>query len=76
MLNTIIFRPDWMSLQHLGERIVLKPEYKWEGVNAPIEPSVRNTAYEVVNQLRDPALFVGDMRPTRCMPSLERAASP
>lgn len=60
MLSTIDLRPDWMSWQHIGERIVLKPEYKWEGADAPIEPSVRSTAYGLVNQLRDPALFLED----------------
>ncbi|MDP6417020.1 MAG: hypothetical protein QGG54_18590, partial [Gammaproteobacteria bacterium] len=37
---------------------VLRPEFDWEGADAPMEPSVRSTAYGQVNQLRDPALFV------------------
>jgi hypothetical protein len=40
--------------------VLLKPEFEWEGANAPIEPSVRSTAYGQVNQLRDPALYVED----------------
>lgn len=60
MLSTVDLRPDWMTWQHIGEHVVLKPEHKWEGADAPIEPSVRSTAYGIVNQLRDPALFVED----------------
>lgn len=60
MLSTVDLRPDWMTWQHIGERVVLKPEHKWEGADAPIEPSVRSTAYGIVNQLRDPALYVED----------------
>ena len=37
---------------------MLRPEFDYEGVNAPLEPSVRSTAYGQVNQLRDPAIFV------------------
>ena len=31
-----------------------------EGADAPLEPSVRSTAYGQVNQLRDPAIFEED----------------
>ncbi len=58
MLSTIDLTNDWMSWRVNNEHVVLKPEYPWEGVNAPIEPSVRSTAYGTVNQLRDPALFI------------------
>ncbi|MEX2469188.1 MAG: hypothetical protein WD396_05470, partial [Pseudohongiellaceae bacterium] len=40
--------------------LVLRPERDFEGAAAPVEPSVRSTAYGQVNQLRDPALFVED----------------
>ena len=36
---------------------MLRPERDWEGADAPLEPSVRSTAYGHVNQLRDPAVF-------------------
>ena len=36
---------------------MLRPERDWEGADAPLEPSVRSTAYGRVNQLRDPAIF-------------------
>ena len=32
----------------------------WEGARAPRVPSVRSTAYGLVNQLRDPAIFLED----------------
>ena len=41
-------------------RVVLRPERNWEGADAPVEPSVRSTAYGHVNQLRDPALYIED----------------
>ena len=36
---------------------MLRPEFDWEGADAPLEPSVRSTAYGQVNQLRDPAIY-------------------
>ena len=58
MLSTIDLRLDWMNWEESEEVVVLKPEFDWEGASAPIEPSVRSTAYGQVNQLRDPALYV------------------
>lgn len=57
LLSTIDISGDWMQWKESEEVMVLKPERPWEGANAPIEPSVRSTAYGQVNQLRDPALF-------------------
>jgi hypothetical protein len=57
LLSTVNLSSDWMSWQESDEVVLLKPDYSWEGANAPIEPSVRSTAYGMVNQLRDPALF-------------------
>jgi hypothetical protein len=37
---------------------ILRPEFSWEGADAPLAPSVRSTAYGHVNQLRDPAVYV------------------
>ena len=39
---------------------ILRPERPWEGADAPLDPSVRSTAYGHVNQLRDPAIFEED----------------
>ena len=49
-----------MTWSESKEVMVLKPEFDWEGASAPVEPSVRSTAYGQVNQLRDPALYVED----------------
>ncbi len=56
-LSLVALTPDWMKwqVQDVGE--VLRPELSWEGASAPLEASVRSTAYGLVNQLRDPALF-------------------
>ena len=58
LLSTIDLRSDWMNWKESEEVMVLEPEFDWEGANAPVEPSVRSTAYGQVNQLRDPALYV------------------
>ena len=53
--------PYWSWKQNdVGE--LLRPELEWEGANSPLEPSIRSVAYGVVNQLRDPAIFVDDGR--------------
>ena len=31
-------------------------ECSWEGADAPLVPSIRSTAYDIVNQLCDPAI--------------------
>lgn len=58
MVSTIDISGDWTRWRQEGERVVLRPERVWEGANAPLEPSVRSTAYGLVNQLRDPAILV------------------
>ncbi len=62
LLSRIDLRGDWQAWRD-GEAVdVLRPEREWEGANAPVAPSVRSVAYGVVNQLRDPAIFVEDGR--------------
>lgn len=56
--STIDLSEDWQSWKVIGDAEVLRPERSWEGADAPLEPSVRSTAYGVVNQIRDPAIFV------------------
>ena len=56
-LSTIDLSGDWMSWTQTPGVEVLRPELDWEGADAPLEPSVRSTAYGHVNQLRDPAIF-------------------
>ena len=62
LLSTIDVSGDWMSWQETAPVEVLRPERDWEGADAPLEPSVRSTAYGHVNQLRDPAIHVEDGR--------------
>jgi hypothetical protein len=57
MLSTIDISGDWSTWSETPGVEVLRPEFDWEGADAPLEPSVRSTAYGHVNQLRDPAVF-------------------
>jgi len=59
-LSTIDLRGDWMQWRTSNWKEVLRPEFDWEGASAPVEPSVRSTAYGFVNQLRDPAIYEED----------------
>jgi hypothetical protein len=61
-LSTIDLDRDWMQWRESAAFEVLRPERDWEGAGEPLEPSVRSTAYEHVNQLRDPAIFEEDGR--------------
>ena len=56
-LSTIDLSGDWMTWSETDGVEVLRPEHAWEGADAPLEPSVRSTAYGHVNQLRDPAII-------------------
>ena len=60
LLSTIDLSADWQAWRESEAVEVLRPERQWEGADAPLEPSVRSTAYGHVNQLRDPAAFVED----------------
>ena len=60
LLSTIDLRSDWHQWQASEPVEVLRPEYPFEGADAPLEPSIRSTAYGHVNQLRDPAVYVED----------------
>ena len=56
-LSTIELAGNWTAWKETPGVEVLRPEFDWEGADAPLEPSVRSTAYGHVNQLRDPAIF-------------------
>ncbi|MHA2394256.1 MAG: hypothetical protein ACXAEX_20155, partial [Promethearchaeota archaeon] len=62
LLSTIDILGDWMEWKESRAVEVLRPEESWEGADAPLEPSVRSVAYGIVNQLRDPAVYVEDDR--------------
>ncbi len=57
LLSRIALDGDWHGWRDEPPIEVLRPEYPWEGADAPNVPSVRSTAYGVVNQLRDPAVY-------------------
>lgn len=62
LLSTIDISGDWNSWHESEAVELLRPERDWEGADAPLEPSVRSTAYGHVNQLRDPAVYEEDGR--------------
>ena len=49
---------DWFEWRVTGGEELMRPKYDWEGADAPLEPSQRSTAYGLVNQIRDPAIYV------------------
>ena len=61
-LSKILLRGDWMNWQESEGVEILRPQLAWEGANAPQEASMRSTAYGLVNQYRDPAIYVEDDR--------------
>jgi hypothetical protein len=62
LLSRIDLSGDWMQWRDGPAIEVLRPERSWEGADAPVVPSVRSTAYGMVNQLRDPAIYEEDGR--------------
>jgi hypothetical protein len=56
-LSRLDLSGDWMSWVETDPIEILRPTHAWEGADAPLEPSVRSTAYGHLNQLRDPAIF-------------------
>jgi len=62
LLSRIDIAGDWMGWKDEAPVVVLRPERPWEGSEAPLVPSIRSTAYGIVNQLRDPAVYEEDGR--------------
>lgn len=62
LLSTIDLTRDWQDWRESPAVDVLQPGRVWEGSNAPLEPSIRGTAFGHVNQLRDPAIYEEDGR--------------
>ncbi len=60
LLSTVDLTGNWSDWKDSEPIEVLRPEFPWEGADAPLEPSIRSTAYGHVNQLRDPAIFTED----------------
>lgn len=57
LLSRIDLSGDWRQWKDGPPVEIMRPERSWEGADAPLTPSVRSTAYGMVNQLRDPAIF-------------------
>jgi hypothetical protein len=57
LLSRIALDGDWHGWRDEPPVEVLRPEHPWEGASAPSLPSIRSTAYGLVNQLRDPAIY-------------------
>lgn len=57
LVSRIDISGDWMGWKESDPIEVLRPEYSWEGADAPVVPSIRSTAHGHVNQLRDPAIL-------------------
>ncbi len=62
LLSRIDISGDWLGWKDAPATEILRPERNWEGAGAAMAPSVRSTAYGLVNQLRDPAIFEEDGR--------------
>lgn len=62
LLSHIDLSGDWTGWKESEPVEVLRPEFPWEGADAPCVPSVRSTAYGHVNQLRDPAILEDEGR--------------
>jgi hypothetical protein len=57
LCSTMDLTADWISWRASSPVEVLQPETIWEGVDLPVEPSVRGAINAPVNQLRDPCIF-------------------
>ena len=57
LLSRIDLSGEWSGWRASEPVEVLRPEFPWEGADAPLVPSIRSTAYGHVNQLRDPAIL-------------------
>ena len=62
LLSTIDISGDWQNWKESEPGEVMRPEKSWEGALEPLTPSMRSVAYGMVNQLRDPAIYVEDDR--------------
>ncbi len=62
LCSTIDVGGDWSDWSVSDAVEVLRPEFAWEGADAPALPSKRSVAHGHVNQLRDPAILQHDGR--------------
>lgn len=57
LLSRIRLLPDWQDWRETEPVTVLRPEFPFEGGDAPPEPSIWGQCDDIVCQLRDPAIF-------------------
>ena len=57
LFSTIRLQGNWEDWRESESIELMRPEYAWEGADAPLVESIRSTAYGHVNQLRDPAIL-------------------
>ena len=60
--STIDLSGEWMSWRESEPALLVSPETPWEGAAIDAAPSRRGAVHGLVNQLRDPALFVDGER--------------
>jgi hypothetical protein len=60
LVSTIDLSTDWTQWKASEPLVVLEPETEYEGVDLPLEPSVRGAIFERVRQARDPGVFRED----------------
>ena len=54
---TVDLRPDWKEWKASVPFSILEPEFDYEGVNLPLEPSQRGAIHKPARQLRDPGIY-------------------
>lgn len=57
-LSSIPLLADWWHWRASEPQELLRPERSWEGANQPLQASQRSSVSTLVNQLRDPTIFV------------------
>jgi hypothetical protein len=60
LLSTIDVSGDWDTWRQTDHGVVLYPEHDWEGANQPLIESERGQSVGLVNQLRDPCIYIED----------------
>ena len=60
LLSTIDLRKDWRDWKDSEPREVRRPTRAFEGAEQPLQPSLRSSVDHLVNQLRDPYVYVED----------------
>jgi hypothetical protein len=62
LVSAIDLTKDWRDWKASPPTEVLRPETGWEGAFVPAEPSSPGHINEIVNQLRDPAIYIEGSR--------------